>query len=174
MTRVSILRLGHRPGRDMRMSTHIGLVARAFGANEVIFSDRGINDIQESIKDVNKRWGGSIRIRTAESWREEIEDWINSGGITVHLTMYGLSIEDVISEIRGNDVLVIIGSSKVSSEVFNMVDYNIAIGNQPHSEVAALAVFLDRLFKGSELDKEFSGGKIRILPSKSGKKVEKK
>ncbi|KXB03588.1 hypothetical protein AKJ48_03775, partial [candidate division MSBL1 archaeon SCGC-AAA261O19] len=130
-------------------------------------------DVRNSLEDVNERWGGSLSIRVTESWREEIKDWQDSGGLAVHLTMYGLPINEKIPEIRENDVLVIVGSGKVSSEVFDMVDYNIAVGNQPHSEVAALAVFLDRLFEGSELEKKFSGGKMRVLPSKSGKKVEK-
>lgn len=173
MPKVVVLRLGHRPERDRRMSTHIGLVARAFGADEVIFSNQGIKDVRNSLEDVNERWGGSLSIRVTESWRREIKDWQNSGGLVVHLTMYGLPVNKEISEIRGNNVLVVVGSSKVSSEVFDIADYNIAIGNQPHSEVAALAVFLDKLFEGSELEKRFSGGKMRVLPSKSGKKIKK-
>jgi len=34
-----------------------------------------------------------------------------------------------------------------------------------------LAVFLDRLFEGQELSKEFEGAKIRIIPQTRGKKV---
>ena len=33
---VAVLRLGHRPGRDNRMTTHVGLTARALGADRVI------------------------------------------------------------------------------------------------------------------------------------------
>lgn len=51
------------------------------------------------------------------------------------------------------------------------MDYNIAIGNQPHSEVAALAIFLDRIYKGRELYMEFGDAKIKILPQNVGKKV---
>jgi len=44
------------------------------------------------------------------------------------------------------------------------------VTGQPHSEIAALAVFLDRLFEGSEMEKEF-GGKVRINPSNGRKDV---
>ena len=36
--KVSVLRLGHRVDRDKRMTSHLGLTARAFGADEVILS----------------------------------------------------------------------------------------------------------------------------------------
>ena len=36
---VVVLRYGHRPGRDDRMTTHVGLTARALGADRVILPD---------------------------------------------------------------------------------------------------------------------------------------
>ena len=36
--RVSVLRLGHRRERDKRITSHLGLTARAFGADEVILA----------------------------------------------------------------------------------------------------------------------------------------
>ena len=35
---VSVLRLGHRRDRDKRITSHLGLTARAFGANEILLS----------------------------------------------------------------------------------------------------------------------------------------
>jgi len=67
--------------------------------------------------------------------------------------------------------MVVIGAAKVPVEMFSLADFNIAIGNQPHSECAALAVFLDRLFNGKELCLEFKDAKIKIIPQKHGKKV---
>jgi tRNA (cytidine56-2'-O)-methyltransferase len=37
--------------------------------------------------------------------------------------------------------------------------------------VAALAVFLDRIFGGEELAKNFSDARLRIIPTPIGKKV---
>ncbi|MEM3184417.1 MAG: tRNA (cytidine(56)-2'-O)-methyltransferase, partial [Candidatus Hadarchaeales archaeon] len=62
-----------------------------------------------------------------------------------------------------------VGAAKVPAEVFELADYNVAIGNQPHSEVAALAVFLDRLFEGKELERDFPNWKLKIIPSERGK-----
>jgi len=71
----------------------------------------------------------------------------------------------------GRKILVIVGSRKVPPEFFELADFNVAIGAQPHSEVAALAVFLDRLYRGRKLRRRFAGGKIRIRSSKRGKKL---
>lgn len=171
--KVVILRLGHRPKTDRRISSHVALVSRALGADGIIFTDRRIKGVKRTIEGVNKNWGNSFFVRVEESWRKTIEEWRSSGGLIVHLTMYGLPINEEISKIRGNDVLTIVGAEKVPSDLFGMADFNIAIGNQPHSEVASLAIFLDRFFEGSELEKNYTGGKIKIIPSNSGKKAEK-
>lgn len=89
----------------------------------------------------------------------------------VHLTMYGEPIKERIEEIKKErDILVIVGAEKVPREVFDLADYNIAIGNQPHSEVAALAIFLDRYTEGGWQNKKFEG-EMEIVPMKKGKRV---
>ena len=62
---------------------------------------------------------------------------------------------------------------KVPGEFFSdsISDFNVAVGNQPHSECSALAVFLDRLFEGKELTKDFQKAKIKVVPQKRGKKT---
>ena len=69
------------------------------------------------------------------------------------------------------DILIVVGSEKVPSEMYQLADFNVAVGNQPHSEVAALAVFLDWYFEGKELRKEFGNARLKIVPQKRGKKV---
>lgn len=173
MSEIVILRLGHRPGRDQRVSTHVALVARAFGADGIIFPDYGAKKVKRSLEKVNENWGGSFFVRGGESWREEIKDWKSGGGSVAHLTMYGRPVSEEVPKVRKNDLLIVVGAEKVPGEVYKLADFNIAVGNQPHSEISALAVFLDRLFKGQELEKEFPEAKRRIVPSDSGKKVEK-
>ena len=51
-----------------------------------------------------------------------------------------------------------------------MADFNVSVGNQPHSEISALAIFLDRYNGEGWQEKQFNG-KIEILPSNKGKKV---
>jgi len=169
--RVSVLRIGHRPERDKRITTHVGLVARAFGAQEMLLGGRD-SHVEESLADVAERWGGGFHLRSDVSWRGETVRWKEAGGKVVHLTMYGTNLPDVIDEISncGCDLLVAVGAEKVPAEMYQLADWNVAVGNQPHSEVAALAVFLDRLFLGRELEGEFPGG-LKIVPSPRGKQV---
>lgn len=89
----------------------------------------------------------------------------------MHLTMYGERVQDKTKEIAKLNVplLVIVGGEKVPYEIYQMADYNISVTSQPHSEVAALAVFLDRVFEGKELEKKFGNAKIRVTPSARGK-----
>jgi len=166
--RTVILRLGHRYIRDKRISTHIGLVARAFGADELVMDARD-SLVEKSINRVVEEWGNGLGIDVTKDWKGYVK---NFNGDRIHLTMYGININECIDKIKKStrDKLIIIGSKKVPSDVYSMVDYNVAIGNQPHSEIAALAVFLDRLLEGRELDKEFKGKK-RIIPQEHGKKV---
>ncbi|RLI08527.1 tRNA (cytidine(56)-2'-O)-methyltransferase, partial [Candidatus Bathyarchaeota archaeon] len=85
---------------------------------------------------------------------------------------YGLHIDGCLDEVpRDRPLRVGVGSEKGPRVVYEVADLNVAIGHQPHSEVAALAVFLDRLFGGSELRREFGGARIRVVPSRRGKKV---
>ncbi|RLI84410.1 tRNA (cytidine(56)-2'-O)-methyltransferase, partial [Archaeoglobales archaeon] len=57
---------------------------------------------------------------------------------------------------------------KVPSEIYELCDYNISIGNQPHSEVAALAIFLDRVLDKT-FNLRFDNAKLEIVPSERGK-----
>jgi len=173
--RIIVLRLGHRPERDKRVTSHVGLTSRAFGAKGVWIS--GLNDprIVQTIQKVTSQWGfKDFEIQTGVQWRKSIQSWKKQEGEVIHLTMYGLHIDKVIEEIRASsrDKLVIVGGPKVPSEVFKLADYNVAIGHQPHSEVAALAVFLDRLFEGKFLQIIPEDAKNTISPSPHGKQIE--
>ena len=169
--RVVVLRIGHRPERDKSITTHVGLVARAFGASEMLLTGRDAH-IEESLADASRRWGGSFALKSDVSWKGEVIRWKEAGGAVVHLTMYGTNLPDVIDEISHceRDLLVAVGAEKVPAEMYQLADWNVAVGNQPHSEVAALAVFLDRLFLGRELEEDFAGG-LKIVPSARSKKV---
>ena len=167
---IYVLRLGHRPERDKRISTHVALTARAFGAKGIYF-DTYDESVFESVKDVVRRWGGDFFIEHV-SWRKLLKEF---DGLKVHLTMYGVSLLDKIEDIKSADrVLVVVGAEKVPREVYDLCDLNISIGNQPHSEVAALAVFLDRVLDGLVFKLEFPNAKIRVIPCERGKIVESK
>jgi len=125
----------------------------------------------QGLKDVPDRWGGNFKVKGGVSWRREAKRWKEEGGKVVHLTMYGSNLPEVIDEIRSCDkIMVAVGAEKVPAEMYQLADWNVGVGNQPHSEVAALAVFLDRLQEGKELEEEFEG-KIRIVPNPRYKTV---
>ncbi|MEM3430228.1 MAG: tRNA (cytidine(56)-2'-O)-methyltransferase [Candidatus Bathyarchaeia archaeon] len=174
--RVIVLRWGHRP-RDFRVTSHVALTARAFGASGIIIADVSDKTIEKTVRKVVEEWGGPFSVEMGIPWRRCVKEWRDNGGVTVHLTVYGENIQtsDVMNRIRslGRDLLILIGSRKVPSEFYKpeFSDFNVAVGNQPHSEVAALAVFLDRLFNGEELSREFSSAKLRVFPSRHGKKI---
>ena len=169
---VVILRIGHRPERDQRVTTHVGLTGRALGARGMYLaaSDKGV---VQSIADVTERWGGEYFCEDNVKWRACIKEWKAAGGVVVHLTMYGLNLPDIIGDIRPNNkILVIVGAEKVPGEIYGLADYNVAVTGQPHSEISSLALFLDHLFAGTELRNEFPGAHIHIIPSKAGKQTE--
>lgn len=166
---IKVLRLGHRRGRDDRISTHVGLTARQWGVDEIVYSGEKDDNILESQRDIIDRWGGDIEIKYTGDWKKEIKDF---EGLKVHLTMYGEKINEKIDvlkqEFSERDLLVIVGAEKVPRWVYTNVDYNISVGNQPHSEIAALAVFLDRI-QDSGIREDFDDAEIEVRPSEDRK-----
>ncbi|MFB6159553.1 MAG: tRNA (cytidine(56)-2'-O)-methyltransferase [Haloferacaceae archaeon] len=168
---VTVLRLGHRPGRDDRMTTHVGLTARALGADRAILAGK-TTDAAATVREVTERFGGPFDVEVREDWRAILRDW---PGRVAHLTMYGERVQDVTDAVRAAHreaaLLLVVGAEKVPFDVYERADWNVAVTNQPHSEVAGLAVFLDRLFEGRELDREWADADRRVVPQGTGKRV---
>ncbi|MGC2290089.1 MAG: tRNA (cytidine(56)-2'-O)-methyltransferase, partial [Thermoplasmata archaeon] len=164
---VAVLRVGHRPGRDPRLTTHLALAARALGASR-LFLHPPDPDLAERIAAVVHRWGGAFEVVGVSSWKPVVEE--HRGGV-VHLTMYGQPLSKQIARLRERRrLLVVVGGAKVPPALFGASDCNVAVGSQPHSEVAALAVFLDRLLGGAS-SAQFRGAQQRIVPRRRGKRV---
>ncbi|MFZ3058534.1 MAG: tRNA (cytidine(56)-2'-O)-methyltransferase [Candidatus Methanoperedens sp.] len=173
--RITILRLGHRIQRDQRITTHVALTARALGAEGMLL-DSDDSGIEKSLDEAAARWGGSFYVRRIASWKSEIKKWKEAGGKVLHLTMYGVNLPDAIPQIAADagNLMIVVGAEKVPPEMYELADWNVAVGNQPHSEVAALAIVLDRLMaiEGKDaLKTQFTGGEIEIVPKKRGKEV---
>ncbi|MDX1813766.1 MAG: tRNA (cytidine(56)-2'-O)-methyltransferase [Candidatus Bathyarchaeia archaeon] len=172
-----MLRWGHRPQRDVRLTTHVALTARALGASGFLLSDTVDKRIRETVEKVTRNWGGDFSFEMGMTWKSSVKNWKAKGGVVVHLTVYGENVEtsDVLGRIRGSGkkVLLLVGSQKVPGDFFSddVSDFNVSIGNQPHSECAALAVFLDRFFGGKELAQGFKKAKIKVIPQERGKKT---
>jgi tRNA (cytidine56-2'-O)-methyltransferase len=169
LTEILVLRLGHRPERDKRVTTHVALTARAFGAQGIYVSTRD-EELERSVRSVVKRFGGDFSITTGVRWKELLRSF---EGTKVHLTMYGTHIDDALPRVLNamtEKMLIVVGAEKVPPEVYQAATFNIGLGNQPHSEVAALAVFLDRLKQGEGLRTDFQG-QMKVIPCARGKKV---
>lgn len=165
--RITVLRLGHRPERDKRITTHVCLTARALGCDRVVM-DATDDRVVAGVRDVTKRFGGPFEIEDGAAWRPLLKGF---EGTKVHLTMYGRPMAEAVAAIdRSKPLLVVVGAEKVPREVYELVDHNVAVGNQPHSEVAALALFLYAVQGDEAFAKRFEG-EIEIEPSDRGKTV---
>lgn len=174
---ISVLRLGHRLPRDERITTHVALVARAFGAKEITYAGQHDSSFEESVKRISEAWGGSFAVSYSKNPAKTAREYRKSGYSVAHLTMYGIPLPEKIGAMgECEKMLVIVGAEQVPREFYEIADFNISITGQPHSEVAALAVLLDRLMDGKELERGFSEkfrGKIMIEPSEKGKKTKR-
>ena len=168
---IEVLRIGQRVVRDDRVTTHVALVARSFGAQKIYMNE--VNpEIKHTISDINKTWGGDFKIEIISEWKKIIRERKNNGVKIIHLTMYGQNINSVEMKIRNEDkILIVVGAEKVPREIYELADYNVAVGNQPHSEISALGVLLDRIQQGKQFGFKFGNSEREIIPEERGKNV---
>src|SRR3970282_49172 len=117
--RIIVLRLGHRPRRDKRVTTHVCLTARALGAAKVLVATRDPG-IERSVRGVVARFGGEFEVETGVAWRRGLR---GGAGPVVHLTMYGEALDDALPRIPRDDVLVVVGAEKVPGEVYGLAGF---------------------------------------------------
>ncbi len=162
-----VLRIGHRPERDKRITTHVCLTARAFGSSK-IFLSRPDSRIVKTVNNVVEKFGGDFEVESIPNPENFVKKW---EGKIVHLTMFGLPIDNFKDEIREekSPVLFVVGAEKVPPWIFECADYNVSVGNQPHSEVSALAIVLNKMDE-SACYKEFDG-KLSVIPSATHRSV---
>ena len=174
----NVLRLGYRMGRDPRITTHLALVSRALGASHFLLAGDEDEGLFANIASVNERFGGTMsceHVSGAMGWLKRFtQNDAGDGepGVAIHLTMYGEPYRKAIPRIRRDrPVVVVVGGAKVPSEVFEYAQYNVAVGNQPHSEVAALALFMEEWFGQGGTERHFPDARLVIEPSARGKYV---
>ena len=154
MANYFILRLNHRIIRDKRLSTHVGLIARAFGARGLIYTGEKDISLECSISSMNDSWGSrKFEICYWDDWLKNLKFLNKTKTVFVHLTMYGDPIQgaqDAIYKIfkeEKKNIVFIVGGAKVPDIIYKISRFNVSVTNQPHSEAGALAVTLDRVFK---------------------------
>ncbi|MGL4669422.1 MAG: tRNA (cytidine(56)-2'-O)-methyltransferase [Methanobacteriaceae archaeon] len=173
MMNLNVLRLDHRKKRDARITTHVCLTSRAFGASKIHLAGEEDNKLMKNVEDVVKRWGGSFEIVYKKNYMNLIDEWQNNGGEVIHLTMYGSQVQDVIEDIQKSpkDKLIVVGGARVPTKVYRKSDWNVSVTNQPHSEVSSLAVFQHMLMDGAEFNLEFENPEMEVVPMAQGKQV---
>ncbi len=166
-----VLRIGQRLVRDDRVTTHVALVARAFGASKIYMNE--VNpEIKDTLNKINETWGGDFEIDFITNWKQVIKEKKANSRKIIHLTMYGENINDLVPSLQKEEkILIVVGAEKVPREIYDFSDYNIAVGHQPHSEISALAVLLDRIQKGDQFLTKFENPAREIIPTKKGKNV---
>ncbi len=161
------MRIGHRPERDKRVTTHVALSSRALGASGIMVDTKD-EVLETNIRSVVDRFGGDYTIETGLPWKEAVRDF---DGIVVHLTMYGQRVDEALTKIpKDKDMMIIVGAEKVPPAVYERADFNVSVGNQPHSEISALAIFLDRFTEGQALYSD-RHGQMTVVPNERGKTV---
>ena len=169
---IEVVRIGQRVVRDDRVTTHVALVSRSFGAEKIFMTE--VNpEIKDTLEKINKTWGGNFIVEFIENWKSIIKKKKEEGFKIIHLSMYGQKINDVQMQLRTEEkMLVVVGAEKVPREIYELADYNVGVGSQPHSEISALAILLDRIQNGKQFEKVFPDAKRKIIPTKKGKNVE--
>tara|TARA_B100001778_G_scaffold49248_2_gene36503 strand:+ start:2579 stop:3118 length:540 start_codon:yes stop_codon:yes gene_type:complete len=169
--RLDVLRLGYRRGRDPRITTHLALVARAMGADGFLLAGDEDKEMFDNLNSVSDRFGGNLETEHV-SGMGHLKHHVANGGVAVHLTMYGEPFRKAIPKIRRDrPVLIVVGGAKVPGDVFKICQHNVAVGNQPHSEVAALALFMDAWFGESGSERNFDDARLIIEGTNDGKLV---
>jgi len=168
---IEVVRIGQRVVRDDRVTTHVALVSRAFGAQKIFMTE--VNpEIKDTLDKINKTWGGNFTVEFIDKWKYIVKKKKEENYKIVHLSMYGENINDVQEELRNEEnLLIVVGAEKVPREIYELADYNVGVGNQPHSEISALGILLDRIQRGTQFEKSFPNAKRKIIPTKSGKNV---
>ena len=169
--KLDVLRLGYRKGRDPRITTHLALVARAMGADGFLLAGDEDKEMFENLESVSERFGGSLETSHVKGM-SHLKKHVQDGGVAVHLTMYGEPFRKAIPKIRRDrPVIIVVGGAKVPGDVYKICQHNVAVGNQPHSEVAALALFMDAWFGESASEKKFEDARLIIEGTNDGKLV---
>ena len=169
--KLDVLRLGYRKGRDPRITTHLALVARAMGADGFLLAGDEDKEMFENLESVSERFGGSLETSHVKGM-SHLKKHVQDGGVAVHLTMYGEPFRKAIPKIRRDrPVVIVVGGAKVPGDVYKICQHNVAVGNQPHSEVAALALFMDAWFGESASEKKFEDARLIIEGTNDGKLV---
>ena len=145
-------------------------VLSIFGNRPLLIDEMGSEYLENQINALSSEITGLIEgeIKPSEiSWKnEDIE-------INLRILYSWIFKYLEIRLLQGNvDQNLPIGLSRMLNKNVNNSIYNVGVGNQPHSEISALAILLDRIQDGEQFEKTFANAKRKIIPTKNGKNVQ--
>ncbi|MEM0149659.1 MAG: hypothetical protein QXW10_02065 [Candidatus Micrarchaeaceae archaeon] len=155
--------------------TDLCLIARAFGASEIVFtaSDSKLKSkSQRFCKDICRKWGGNFSVGFTDNWKAYIKGKRNYK--TVYLTRYGMPMRQAEYVLRTYKNLLIIASfSEKINELYTIADFNISITSQPHTTASSITAMLRTYYRDRELSMHFENAKYKIIPEPHGIHIDK-
>jgi len=153
------------------MTTHVGLTARALGADRVIFPDNA-GQSAETVRDITDRFGGPFAVELRDDQKAIVR---NFEGVVVHLTMYGERVktwrETFASRSKGRRPPDrrrrregAVGAVR-ARRLQRGRDEPAALRGRRARRVPRPAV------RGTELDREWEDADRRVMPEATGKTV---
>ncbi|GBL41277.1 tRNA (cytidine(56)-2'-O)-methyltransferase [Nitrosarchaeum sp.] len=70
---IEVVRIGQRLVRDDRVTTHVALVARAFGCSKIFMTE--VNpEIKGTLEKINNIWGGNFVVEFIDNWKSIVKN----------------------------------------------------------------------------------------------------
>ena len=113
---VTVVRLGHRQQRDKRITSHLGLTARAMGANHFVLCGDEDQGVLDTLDDVTDNFGGDFSSEHHPKPLGYLRHFAQQGGRIVHLTMYGEN-HDTVTIPTDTPIAVVVGGAKLPGDI---------------------------------------------------------
>ncbi len=165
---ISVLVVG-KPG--YALCVDLALAARAFGAQQIVFTTQRDAKLERHFKAIAAKWGGTFEVLFTRNWVGFVGERRNYK--SVYLTQFGLPFAKVAPMVKTYKNLVVIISTDGAKGVINHSDFNVSISTQPHVTISALAIFLHEFFSGRELAMHFENARYKVEPSARSMKIVK-
>ncbi|MDE1832845.1 MAG: tRNA (cytidine(56)-2'-O)-methyltransferase [Candidatus Micrarchaeota archaeon] len=166
---ITVLSIGEG---DYRVRLNMCLTARAFGAAKIVFIGRRDGRISKYIARLNSKWGGMFKVDFSSNAGNTIRSF--SKYKKIYLTMFGTPLKQVEYMLKTyKNILLIVTARDWEGQLAKLTDFNVSITNQPHAQVASIAIFLHEFFNGRELAIQFQNAKYKAIPKPKGAQIRK-
>ena len=163
---ISVLVVG-KP--DYGLSVDLALAARAFGAQQIVFTMPRSTRLERYFRSIASKWGGAFEVLFTSDWAGFIRERRNYK--SVYLTQFGLPYPKVAPIVKTYKNLIVVISTDGAKSIVGRTDFNVSISTQPHVTISALAIFLHEFYSGRELAMHFENARYKVVPSARSMKM---